>query len=58
VSDLEDLAARDHLEAARPLVVRLEAMAQVLIRQLDGLSIETLRDRAGAAADPGKMGIA
>jgi CheY-like chemotaxis protein/HPt (histidine-containing phosphotransfer) domain-containing protein len=58
VSDLEDLAARDQLEAARPLVVRLEAMAQELIRELDGLSIETLRHRAGAAADAGKMGIA
>jgi CheY-like chemotaxis protein/HPt (histidine-containing phosphotransfer) domain-containing protein len=58
VSDLEDLAARDNLKAARPLVVRLEAMAQELIRQVDGLSIETLRHRARAAADPAKMGIA
>ena len=58
VSDLEDLAARGNLEAARPLVGRLEAMAQELIRQVDGLSIETLRHRAGAAADPGKMGSA
>src|SRR5260370_37340031 len=50
-SDLEDRAARGQLEAARPLVERLEAMAPELIQQVDGLSIEALRDQAGAAGD-------
>jgi HPt (histidine-containing phosphotransfer) domain-containing protein len=50
-SDLEDHAARGRLEEARPLVEQLEAMARELIRQVDGLSIEALRDQAGAAGD-------
>jgi CheY-like chemotaxis protein len=48
-SDLEDRAARGQVEAARPLVEQLEAMARELIQQVDGLSIEALRDQAGAA---------
>jgi two-component system sensor histidine kinase/response regulator len=43
-SDLEDQAARGQLEAARPLVDQLEAFARELIRQVDSLSIEALRD--------------
>jgi CheY-like chemotaxis protein len=50
-SDLEDRAARGQLEAARPLVEQLEAVARKLIEQVDGLSIEALRDQAGAAGD-------
>ena len=50
-SDLEDQAARGQLEEARPLVEQLEAMARELIEQVDGLSIEALRDQAGAAGD-------
>jgi CheY-like chemotaxis protein len=50
-SDLEDQAARGQLEAAWPLVEQLEAMARELIEQVDGLSIEALRDQAGAAGD-------
>ena len=50
-SDLEDQAARGQLEEARPLVEQLEAMARELIQQVDGLSIEALRDQAGAAGD-------
>jgi PAS domain S-box-containing protein len=47
-SDLEDLAARGQLvqPLPLPLVERLEAMTQELMRQLDGLSLETLRHRA------------
>jgi two-component system sensor histidine kinase/response regulator len=51
-SDLEDLAARGQLEEARPLVERLGAMVGELIDQVDGLSIETLRDQVGNARDP------
>jgi HPt (histidine-containing phosphotransfer) domain-containing protein len=49
-SDLEELAARGQLVGPLPLVERLEAMTQELMRQLDGLSLETLRRRA---ATPG-----
>jgi len=42
-SELEDLAARGQLEAARPLVEQLETMARELIRLSSGLSIEILR---------------
>ena len=56
VSDLEDLAARGRLEEARPLLDRLEAMARGLIQEVDGLSIEALRRRAGAAGARGRIG--
>jgi CheY-like chemotaxis protein len=44
-SDLEEVAARGDLDAARPLVARLETMARELILGLEGLSLETLRRR-------------
>ena len=50
-SDLEDQAAGGQLEKAWPQVEQLEAMARELIEQVDGLSIEALRDQAGAAGD-------
>ena len=50
-SDLEDQAARGQLEEAWPLVEQLEAIARELIEQVDGLSIEALRDQAGSAGD-------
>jgi CheY-like chemotaxis protein len=50
-SDLEDQAAGGRLDECRRLVEQLEAMAQELIEQVDGLSIEALRDQAGAAGD-------
>jgi hypothetical protein len=50
-SDLEDQAADGRLDECRPLVEQLGAMARELIEQVDGLSIETLRDQAGAAGD-------
>jgi CheY-like chemotaxis protein len=50
-SDLEDQAARGQLEAAGPLVEQLEAIVRELIQQVDGLSIEVLREQAGAAGD-------
>jgi PAS domain S-box-containing protein len=50
-SHLEDHAARGQLEDARPLVKQLEAIARELTQQVDGLSIEALRDLARAADD-------
>ncbi|MGZ3301476.1 MAG: ATP-binding protein [Isosphaeraceae bacterium] len=53
-SDLEDQAAHGRLDEARPLVVRLESMVQELIPEVDNVSCEALRDRAGAADDPSR----
>jgi CheY-like chemotaxis protein len=50
-SDLEDQAAGGRLEECGRLVGQLEAMARELIERVDGLSIEALRDQAGAAGD-------
>jgi two-component system, sensor histidine kinase and response regulator len=50
-SDLEDQAARGQLEDAWPLVEQLEAMTLELIQQVDGLSIEALREQAAATGD-------
>jgi CheY-like chemotaxis protein len=48
-SDLEDHAARGQLVEARPSVGRLETMTQELIRQMNDLSLETLRKQADSA---------
>jgi PAS domain S-box-containing protein len=48
-SDLEQHAARGELDEARPLVHRLKTLVRELIRQLDGLSVESLRRRAATA---------
>jgi len=53
-SDLEDQAAHGQLDEARPLVVRLESMVQELIPEVDNVSCEAFRDRAGAADDPSR----
>ncbi len=50
-SDLEDQAAGGRLDESRRLVEQLEVMARELLLQVDGLSIEALRDQAGAAGD-------
>ena len=50
-SDLEDQAAGGRLDECRPLVEQLEAMVRELIEQVDGLSIDVLRDQAGAVGD-------
>jgi PAS domain S-box-containing protein len=52
-SDLEDRAAQGQLEEAQPLVERLEAMAQDLMRLASGLSVDALHDHAEGAADSG-----
>jgi CheY-like chemotaxis protein len=48
-SDLEDHAALGHLDESRYLVRRIEGMASKLIRQVDGLTYESLRQQAEAA---------
>ena len=50
-SDLEDHAARDELDQARPLVERLEQMVHRLVRQADGLTYESLQQQAASADD-------
>ena len=50
-SDLEDQAVGGRLDECRRLVEQLQAMARELIEEVDGLSIEALRDQAGAAGD-------
>jgi CheY-like chemotaxis protein len=49
-SELEDYAAQDQLEPARPLVARLETMSQDLLRAVEGLSVGRLR-RTRVAGD-------
>jgi CheY-like chemotaxis protein len=51
-SDLEDHAERGQLDEARSIVAQLETMALELIRQADGLSLESLQRQAGTVADP------
>jgi two-component system sensor histidine kinase/response regulator len=53
-SDLEDQAAQGRLEEARPFVARLETMAEELMRLVGGLSLDALREQAGAA-EPGRI---
>jgi HPt (histidine-containing phosphotransfer) domain-containing protein len=45
-SSIEELAASERLDEARPLVERLEAMVQELMAVVGGLSVEDLRQRA------------
>src|SRR3981081_1962755 len=50
-SDLEDLATEGQLEAAQPLVERLETMTQELLLLAGGLSLEALRQQAEASGN-------
>jgi len=54
-SDLEDHAARGQLDEAGPLVRRLEEMVQELIRQVGGLSYESLRQQPRADNGPDRI---
>jgi len=42
------------LDEAQPLAARLEAMAEELLQLAGGLSLDTLLDQGGGAADPGR----
>ena len=48
-SILEDQAAAGRLEECRPLVEQLEVMARELVQEMDGLSIESLRQQVRSA---------
>ena len=48
-SDIEDLAGAGQLEAARPLVDRLETLIGQLLPQVGGLSLENLRSQVALA---------
>jgi hypothetical protein len=49
--DIEEHAAQGWLDEAGPLMERLEAMTQELMRFVRGLSLETLRRQARSAGD-------
>jgi hypothetical protein len=51
-SELEDQVAEGQLDEAQPLVERLEAMTQELMRLAGDLSLDALRQQAGRADDP------
>jgi CheY-like chemotaxis protein len=51
-TDIEDRAAQGRLDEARPLVEQLEAMGKELLRLVGGLSLDALREQAGAAGSP------
>ena len=53
-SELEDHAARSELDKARLLVGRLGTVVQELMQPVGGLSLETLRRQAAAAAGPNR----
>ncbi len=53
-SELEDHAAEGRLEDARPLVARLEAVGEVLMRLASGLSLDALRGQAETASKPAR----
>jgi hypothetical protein len=46
-SELEDSITLDQIDEARPLFERLETMARKLDHEMDSLSLEKLRRRAG-----------
>jgi PAS domain S-box-containing protein len=50
-SAVEDYAAENQLEMAVPLVAQLGTMAHELMHTVEGLSLETLRQRASPAPD-------
>jgi hypothetical protein len=43
---LEDLAAGTQLDKAAPILEQLEMMAQELVKQIDGITVEALRRQA------------
>jgi CheY-like chemotaxis protein/HPt (histidine-containing phosphotransfer) domain-containing protein len=49
---LEDLAAGTQLDKAPPILEQLETIAQELVKQVDGITIEVLRRQAEARDEP------
>jgi HPt (histidine-containing phosphotransfer) domain-containing protein len=54
---LEELAAGTQLDKAAPILEHLETIAQQLIKQVDGITVEALRRQAeGLDEHPGTVG--
>jgi HPt (histidine-containing phosphotransfer) domain-containing protein len=53
-SEVEDRAAQGQLDESRPLVGRLEAMAEELMRLVSGVTLDALREQAKTAAGTGR----
>ena len=49
---LEDLAAGTQLDKAAPILEQLETMAQELVKQIDGITVEALRRQAEGMDEP------
>ena len=49
--DVEDLAAGAQLDKVPPILEQLETIARKLLQQVEGLSIEALRNQIGASGD-------
>jgi HPt (histidine-containing phosphotransfer) domain-containing protein len=52
-ADLEDLAAGGQLDNAPVILEQLERIAQELVKQIDGITVEALRRQAEATDEPG-----
>jgi two-component system sensor histidine kinase/response regulator len=50
-SDLEDLAAIGQIDECRPLIERLQTMAEDLLQRAGGISVEALRQQVRVAGD-------
>jgi HPt (histidine-containing phosphotransfer) domain-containing protein len=51
--NLEELAAGTQLDKAAPILEQLEAIAQKLVTQIDGITVEALRRQAEVTDEPG-----
>jgi hypothetical protein len=50
---LEEQAASAQLDKAAPLLEQLETIAQELVKQVDGITVEALRRQAEDTKEPG-----
>jgi hypothetical protein len=50
---LEDVAAGTQLDKAAPILEQLETIAQELVTQIDGITVEALRRQAEVTDEPG-----
>ena len=53
--NLEDLATAAQLDRAVPILAKLERLAEDLVQQVDGVSIEALRRKLEAHADRSRL---
>jgi hypothetical protein len=50
--NLEELAAGAQLDKATSILEQLEMIAQELVKQIDGITVEALRRHAGGTDEP------